>query len=102
MSLTIKTPTLRITWRIGDALPILFAMAQENITSISADGEELDHIKINFDNLPMPAFRRIVFWYGDTAKFIVANFWANKSVHDDFLQNSIAKNRNSTNENNET
>jgi len=95
VSLVIFTPSLTMTWHMSDSVPMLFAMARENITSISAKGEELEYIRNHFDNLPIPNHRDVVFWYGETAKFIVANFRATGDIQESLLQKSI-------NENNET
>ena len=47
-----------------------------DVESVFADGHELDYIERRFENLPRLAagFRRYATWFGDHAKFIVANW----------------------------
>lgn len=44
-----------------------------DVFSIRAYGYELEAIKTQFSNIPMGTGRQVV-WYGETAKFIAANF----------------------------
>jgi hypothetical protein len=48
-------------------------LENEEISFIQADGHELDFILANFTNLPYPKGRRVVRWYGETARFIYQN-----------------------------
>lgn len=43
------------------------------LVEVQADGDELDFISVQYSNIPMVARNRIVRWFGDDAKFIVAN-----------------------------
>ena len=43
------------------------------VSSVQADGDELEHIKDKFKNIPLSIVERVVTWFGDNAKFIVAN-----------------------------
>ena len=45
-----------------------------NIISIQADGDELNHIHQNFSNIPFRKDKRVVKFYGETAKFIMGNW----------------------------
>jgi hypothetical protein len=48
----------------------------ELVTEVQADGDELTHVEWKFNNLPMPKVitgHTVVRWFGDDAKFIVAN-----------------------------
>lgn len=40
---------------------------------IQADGDELERIRDQFSNLPIPKSRRVVRWSGETAAFIAMN-----------------------------
>lgn len=70
------------------AFHVPFTKFEENIinsaTMIQADGDELDHIQYRFTttdakqyktgySIPMPLGGRVVKWYGDIAKTILAN-----------------------------
>jgi len=50
-------------------------LAVEQVISVTADGDELDIIRSqsSFSNLPLTT-KRVVYWFGDHAKFIAANF----------------------------
>jgi len=43
------------------------------VIGVQADCDELEFIRDHFNNLPIPNNKRVVSWYGDLAKFIVAN-----------------------------
>lgn len=62
-----------IGWNIGgDNTVLLFA---SKVIEIRANGNELGLIYERFSNIPMPINCRIVNWYGDIAKFIIANLF---------------------------
>lgn len=70
--------TLTKEWHIGDKSPIPMR-GIHMITDIHADGHELDHIQSKFYcatnkivTIPL-ANTRVMSWYGDIAKTIVAN-----------------------------
>jgi hypothetical protein len=70
----------QIKWHVGD--PIGANIAQD-VIEIQADGHELEHIKNTFFDIeyqgnptytiPMPRNKRVVNWFGSTAKTILAN-----------------------------
>lgn len=45
-----------------------------NVVCVQADGEELDHIIVRFNNIPTCVSGDFMSWYGDMAKFIVGNW----------------------------
>ncbi len=57
-------------WHVGT--PNLILTEIINVSFIQVDGHELDHIRQQFTNLPMTT-KRSARWFGDLAKFIVAN-----------------------------
>ena len=57
-------------WYVGDGRP---GVNLEQVEEIQADGDELDHIKTNFTNLPMANHRRVVRWSGEFARFILSH-----------------------------
>jgi len=57
-----------VQWHVGETLRV---MNTENlVTEIQADGDELEYLKQNFENLPYSRLARAQNWYGDMAKFI--------------------------------
>jgi len=56
-------------WHVGELS--LFGYARD-VCEIYADGDELWKIKSEIQGIPM-SNQRGVFWYGDHAKFILAN-----------------------------
>ncbi len=58
------------TWHVGRPLPKITDVS--TLTEIQADGNELRHIKENFDNLIMPS-SEVCVWYGDLARTIYLN-----------------------------
>jgi len=46
----------------------------DRLYSLQATGEELDWIRCHFKNLPVRCDLSSVFWFGDLAKFIIANW----------------------------
>lgn len=63
--------TLTKEWHVGEPMPIPMR-GIHTITDIHADGDELYHIRVKFTNLLL-AEVRVMSWYGDIAKTIVAN-----------------------------
>lgn len=55
------------TWCLGQIL----SGAIQDVSYIQANGDELEYIKASFENLAYPK-TKVVRWYGDTAKQIVA------------------------------
>lgn len=51
----------------------LLIACEEEVTSVQADGHELEYIKQYFTGLPMHN-GRVVSWYGDHANFIAHNW----------------------------
>lgn len=58
-------------WHIGEPRPSGLNLLQ--VQEIQADGDELDHIKRNFDNLPIANHVRVVRWYSEHARFILSH-----------------------------
>lgn len=60
-----------IDWHVGEVFPIFPVDVLDAIVMVQADGHELEHIyeKTNWVRIPRP----VVKWFGDDAKFIVAN-----------------------------
>lgn len=76
---TTKKPDFE--WHIGERLE-LSPEYINTIQYIQADGDELEHIVIEFTlisntyaniTIPLPKTKRVVKWYGDIAKTIIAN-----------------------------
>jgi hypothetical protein len=47
-------------------------MSARAVEEVQADGDELEYIRNNFTNLPT-ATGRVARWFGETARFIIAN-----------------------------
>lgn len=66
-------------YRIGDEPgPNQGVASIEQVTMVQADGEELEAIRYQVTNLPMlvnsyPPIATVQRWFGDHAKFLVAN-----------------------------
>lgn len=58
-------------WHVGQASPIA-SVSLPRVLDIQADGDELAYIMNRFKNIPVSP-GRVVCWFGDHAKFIVAN-----------------------------
>lgn len=60
---------------------IIETVSSNSISSIivQADGDELEHIKTHFSQIPMTD-ARVVSWEGEFARFIVMNLHAIKNV----------------------
>lgn len=58
-----------VVWHIGEKIA---PIPSELIYSVQADGDELDWIKSNFNNLPQHKSKHVQTWHGDLARFIVA------------------------------
>ncbi len=65
-------------WWVGNPAPVSFHDIN-NIQSIQMDGDELEHVKIQYKlisggyTLPIPYGVRVVRLFGDDAKTVVAN-----------------------------
>lgn len=57
----------------GDERPL--AKIVEQCDCVTADGDELASIHENYDNVPWSKGCRVMTWYGDMAKFIIANWF---------------------------
>ena len=55
-------------WHIGEKLRLV----SDNVIAVQADGDELIAIEQVCGNIPRAA-KPVVLWFGDHAKFIVAN-----------------------------
>jgi hypothetical protein len=56
-------------WHVGEPTPNV----KEDIVAVQADGDELDRITKDFDNIPCPKHKRVVRWFGEMATFIARN-----------------------------
>jgi hypothetical protein len=61
-----------VEFEIGKTTPV--NLNHELVLSVIADGAELRHILNNFTQLPRCLSRTEQRWFGDHAKFIVANW----------------------------
>ena len=65
-----------IPWDMNSGRSLVDTVYHENVIGVGelyADGEELDLIRELFRNLPLCHDAKELVWYGDHAKFIVAN-----------------------------
>lgn len=69
--LYIITPKGTHDWHIGQKVSIPKEELNQ-VIEVQADGDELEHIRYQFQNIPH-AKVRVCNWYGDIAKFIVNN-----------------------------
>ena len=73
MALYIKEhPSYQHVWHVGEEAPKFAVSYINDISWVQANGDELAAIMDQFGNLPRSS-NRVVTWYGDHAKFIVAN-----------------------------
>lgn len=70
--LYIDTKNNSFTHYVG--MPLTDYIKIDQIVSIQADNTELEKIRREVSGIPM-VDRRVVSWYGDHAKFIVANIF---------------------------
>lgn len=63
---------VEMTWHVGKFLPIA-SEDVKHIKEVQADGDELEYIKNNFSHMPVNVNRRVNRWFGEMARFIVAN-----------------------------
>lgn len=61
-------PAKAFEWHVGEGRP---GVNMEQVEEIQADGDELEHIKSNFTNLPMANHVHVVRWSGEFARFIL-------------------------------
>jgi hypothetical protein len=73
-----KEEAQNYTWYVGEKLPYTFTSGgtERFVTNVQADGDELEWLQREFTHsdtctIPMPR-SRVVQWYGDIAKSIVA------------------------------
>lgn len=59
------------TWRLEERKTFIYAI--DFIELIEVDGDELDEIRLRFDNIPLPKHRNTVIWRGEFARFIMEN-----------------------------
>lgn len=59
------------SWHIGEKIIMQYETISQ-VDEVQADCDELEYIKSNFTNLPM-SNSRVVRWFGDHARFIVAH-----------------------------
>lgn len=71
LSITFKGGFYKV-WHVGERLDLAYE-AVNNIVEIQADSTELDMIMSKFSNLPTVKYKQVVRYFGDTARFIVAN-----------------------------
>ena len=66
-----RTPhvTVEHVWHINEKRPYLLGPCIE----VQADMDELDAIKTQFSNLPIPHGKSVVIWKGELAQFIYDN-----------------------------
>lgn len=65
-----STPGL-VSWHVGEKLNTKHATHE--VKEIYADGDELSFILQNVEGIPRAKGQRSMRWYGDHARFIVAN-----------------------------
>lgn len=71
--LYIELPELQsATWHTGEPCPVPFANIK-NVEEIQADGGELELILRVCQNIPVATTTNVMRWFGDDARFIVAN-----------------------------
>lgn len=61
--------TYESTWHVGQKLNYINPL---DVRMVQADGDELEEIKNKIENIPFTV-GRVQRWFGDDAKFIVAN-----------------------------
>jgi len=72
MALDIAIGSAGIRWHVGCPPPLVGGINLVDIYYIVADGDELEKIRTEITGIPMST-KRVVTWYGDDARFIVAN-----------------------------
>ena len=74
------SPEKELEWKVGQKTPRDQIESSVYIYSVYADGDELEYILANFNNLPHPTLgardRRACVWRGDFARFIYDNLTA--------------------------
>lgn len=58
------------TWHVGEPLPLNDDFIYDSVAMIQVDGDELDAVA--HLGVQVPTGLRVVSWFGDQAKFIVA------------------------------
>lgn len=59
---------------VGEQIPDRVTSDLQNVLSVQVDNTELERVQKLFDGLRKVAFRRVVTYVGDDARFIVANW----------------------------
>lgn len=59
-----------VAWYVGTAVPQF--LADHTVVFVQADGDELEHIRKRFANIPL-SMNRVQIWRGDFAMFIAEN-----------------------------
>jgi hypothetical protein len=72
MALDIKTKDGWLNWHVGQEGGPMSSFRHGDIDRICADGDELEKIRREITGIPMSK-KRVITWYGDDARFIVAN-----------------------------
>jgi hypothetical protein len=60
-------------WHVGRCRPNFSVPQLLSVRYVMADMDELDHLRAIFPSLPTRADRDSMIWFGDHAKFILAN-----------------------------
>lgn len=60
--------------RVGEPMPERVTNDIQNVVSVQVDNTELERVQKLFDGLRKVAFRRVVTYVGDDARFIVASW----------------------------
>lgn len=58
-------------WFINDVF--FYWMNIQSVVEVQADGNELEYINKNFDNIPFHNSKETQRWFGDMARFIAGN-----------------------------
>lgn len=61
------------SWNVGQTAPQLSVPEIIGIKHVTADDSELNFIAAHFPSVPIPSHKTSVSWWGDEARFIVAN-----------------------------
>lgn len=57
----------------NEFVEVLKAFHDCTVMEVQADGNELEAIKRQLENIPFAKGKRVVRWFGDDARFIIAN-----------------------------
>ena len=70
---TKQSPSLCHEWHVGMPFPLPFGTDIQGVVEVQADCDELNFVCEHFRDLPIRITRSTMRWFGDDAKFIVAN-----------------------------